>query len=120
MFATEKPARAGQAADENDPGIFNVNAFGAKGDGTTDDTDAIQKAVDAAGNFSRGNANKGGIVYLPAGAYVVSKTLLVSQAVKIFGRGQATIDGATHLIPSSLNFDVFKIIGVNWGVVLEG
>lgn len=106
--------------DESDPGIFNVTAFGARGDGIADDTDALQKAIDAAGNFSRGHANKGGIVYLPAGAYPVSKTLLVNQAVKIFGRGQATIDGATHLVPSSLDFDVFKIIGVNWGVVLEG
>ena len=120
LVAAQRSARAGQAMDESDPGIFNVTAFGGKGDGITDDTDAIQKAIDAAGNFSRGQANKGGIVYLPAGAYVVSKTLLVTQAVKIFGHGQATIDGATHLVPSSLGFDVFKIIGVNWGVVLEG
>jgi hypothetical protein len=120
LFSMPRSARAGQAMDDNDPGIFNVTAFGAKGDGIADDTDAIQKAIDGAGNFSRGHANKGGIVYLPAGAYVVSKTLLVTQAVKIFGHGQATIDGATHLVPSSLDFDVFKIIGVNWGVVLEG
>jgi hypothetical protein len=120
LFAIQRPARAGQAADESDPGIFNVTGFGARGDGITDDTDAIQKAIDAAGTFSRGHANKGGIVYLPAGAYVVSRTLLVTQAVKIFGNGQATIDGATHLVPASLGFDVFKLIGVNWGVVLEG
>lgn len=120
LFAMQKSALAGQAVDEDDPGIFNVTAFGARGDGIADDTDAIQKAIDAAGNFSRGHANKGGIVYLPAGAYLVTRTLLVTQAVKIFGHGQATIDGATHLVPSSLGFDVFKITGVNWGVVLEG
>jgi hypothetical protein len=120
LFSAQPSTRAAQAMEETDPGIFNITAFGAKGDGLADDTDAIQKAIDAAGNFSRGHASKGGIVYLPAGAYVVSKTLLVTQAVKIFGHGQATIDGATHLLPSSLGFDVFKIIGVNWGVVLEG
>ncbi len=120
LFSAQEPARAGLTMDESDPGIFNVTAFGAKGDGVADDTDALQRTIDAAGNFSRGHTNKGGIVYLPAGAYLVSKTLLVNQAVKIFGHGQATIDGATHLVPSSLGFDVFKIIGVNWGVVLEG
>jgi hypothetical protein len=120
LFSMPRSARADQARDDSDPGIFNVSAFGAKGDGVADDTDAIQKAIDAAGNFSRGHANKGGVVYLAAGAYVVSKTLLVTQAVKIFGRGQATIDGATHLIPSSLGFDVLRIAGINWGVVLEG
>lgn len=103
-----------------DPGVFNVMAFGAKGDGVADDTEAIQKAIDTAGNYSRGNVNKGGVVYLPAGVYLVSRTLFVTQAVKIFGHGQATIDGATHVVPSSLGFDVFKIVGVNWGVVLEG
>lgn len=56
----------------------------------------------------------------PAGVYQVSKTLVIAQAVKIFGQGQATIDGATHIVPSSLGFDVFRIVGVNWGVVLEG
>jgi len=120
LFSAQRAVRAGQAVDDSEPGIFNVAAFGAKGDAIADDTAAIQKAIDAAGNFSRGQANKGGIVYLPAGAYLVSKTLLVTQAVKIFGHGQATIDGATHLVPSSLGFDVFKIMGVNWGVVLEG
>lgn len=119
VFLSQNSAPAGPA-DESDPGIFNVTAYGARGDGIADDTDAIQKAIDAAGSFSRGTAIKGGVVYLPAGAYRVSKTLRVTQAVKIFGLGQATIDGATHIVPSSLGFDVFKIAGVNWGVVLEG
>jgi hypothetical protein len=94
--------------------------YGAKGDGIADDTDAIQKAIDAAGNYSKGNVSKGGVVILPTGVYHVSKTLNITQAVKIFGQGQATIDGATHIVPASLGFDVLKILGVNWGVVLEG
>jgi Pectate lyase superfamily protein len=120
LVAARRSAIAAQAADENDPGVFNVMAFGAKGDGIADDTDAIQKAIDTAGNYSRGQASNGGIVYLPAGVYQVSRTLHISQAVKILGHGQATIDGATHIVPANLGFDVFKILGVNWGVVLEG
>ena len=76
LFSAQRSAGAGQALDESDPGIFNVAAYGARGDGMADDTEAIQKAIDAAGNFSRGQASKGGIVYLPAGAYLVAKTLL--------------------------------------------
>jgi hypothetical protein len=41
---------------------FNVKAFGAKGDGVSDDTSAIQAALDNAGE-------KGGTVFLPAGSY---------------------------------------------------
>ncbi len=48
--------------------VFNVKAYGAKGDGTTDDTAAIQAAIDAAGAAH-------GIVYLPPGTYDVSSTL---------------------------------------------
>ncbi|MBQ7590489.1 MAG: right-handed parallel beta-helix repeat-containing protein [Verrucomicrobia bacterium] len=41
---------------------LNVLDFGAKGDGKTSDTDAIQKALDAAGKIN-------GTVYFPAGIY---------------------------------------------------
>ncbi len=46
--------------------IFNVQNFGAKGDGITDDTAAIQSAIDAAA------AAGGGQVYMPTGTYIVS------------------------------------------------
>lgn len=44
-------------------GMLNVRDFGAKGDGKTDDTAAIQKALDAA-------APKEGTVFLPEGIYL--------------------------------------------------
>lgn len=46
--------------------VFNVKDYGAKGDGSTSDHQAIQAAIDAALTTTAG---AGGIVYLPAGRY---------------------------------------------------
>lgn len=45
--------------------VFDVRQFGGAGDGRTDDTGAIRRAVAEAGKA-------GGIVHLPAGDYLVS------------------------------------------------
>ena len=51
--------------------IFDARTdFGAKGDGVTDDTEAIQKAINAARQQGRA-----AMAYLPAGKYVISRTL---------------------------------------------
>lgn len=44
--------------------FFNVKDFGAKGDGVTDDTAAIEAALAAAA------AQGGGTIYLDAGTYI--------------------------------------------------
>jgi PA14 domain/Pectate lyase superfamily protein len=61
------------SADENivfptDSGVLNVKDFGAKGDGVTDDTVAIQALLNAYPNGQR-------IIYLPNGTYLVSDRL---------------------------------------------
>ncbi|NUT90031.1 type I secretion C-terminal target domain-containing protein [Pseudomonas corrugata] len=68
--------------------IFNVQNFGAKGDGITDDTAAIQAAIDAAA------AAGGGQVYVPAGTYIVSAgeepsdgCLMLKSNVHLYGDG---------------------------------
>jgi polygalacturonase len=48
-------------------GSINVKDYGAKGDGTTDDTAAIQAADNAIAT--------GGVLYFPAGRYVVAATI---------------------------------------------
>jgi polygalacturonase len=55
----------GQAIPSENPGkVYNVRAFGAIGDGKTLDTDAINKAIEAAA------AAGGGTVQFPAGNYL--------------------------------------------------
>ena len=50
--------------------VVNVKDFGAVGDGVTDDTAAIQAAIDSAAAL-----NNGGSVFLPTGVYLVSSSL---------------------------------------------
>lgn len=70
---------------------FNVQKYGTVGDGTHDDTAAIQAAINAAQGFG------GGIVVLPPGKYKVTSPLSVTAGnVKLQGFGE----GAVH--PSSV------------------
>lgn len=103
-------------------GVYNVKDYGAVGDGTTNDTAAIQAAIDAAA--------AGGTIMFPAGTYSV--TTLVAQGVdrlNFVGQGTPTIKartGATILLAvtgdtsyavgprliSGINFDGDKIANV--------
>src|SRR5579875_375965 len=57
-------------------------AFGVHADGTTDDSAAIQAAIDKA------EENAGaGIVFIPSGRYRLARTVYVWPAVRIFGYG---------------------------------
>ncbi|HTJ79357.1 MAG TPA: discoidin domain-containing protein [Rariglobus sp.] len=53
-------------------------AFGAKGDATTDDTVAVQRAIAALGK-------EGGTVYFPAGEYRITQNLVVPTGVELRG-----------------------------------
>jgi hypothetical protein len=55
----------------------------AKGDGVSDDSDAIQRAIDSAAN-----KGEGGLVFLPSGRYRITRSLLVPIAVRIYGVGK--------------------------------
>ncbi|NOU63183.1 hypothetical protein GC096_03870 [Paenibacillus sp. LMG 31461] len=75
---------------ETATGITNAKtAFGAKGDNSTDDTAAIQAAIDAA-------IQSTGILYLPQGTYRTTGTLYIWGTIRIVGAkgkiyGQPTV-----------------------------
>jgi hypothetical protein len=113
----------------------NVRDFGAVGDGVTDDTVAIQAAIDSIGS-------NGGTVHLPAGVYLlaadgsgsithtnttyypwssgpVSGALkITSDRVKIQGEGEATELKISSAASSGRNFAIL-FYGTNDGSVMD-
>ena len=68
---------------------FSVTDFGALGDDNTDDTTAIQLAINAAYPC-------GGVVWFPPGVYRVSRTILIYWSIRLIGSGvQATLIRST-------------------------
>lgn len=69
-------------------GSVNIKWFGAKGDGVTDDTTAIQAAFDAV------NARGGGAVFIPTGVFRKADTApLLKMYLKttLFGLGESSV-----------------------------
>ena len=64
-------------------GILNVRDFGAKGDGSADDTAAIQAAIDKA------VSTLAMAVYVPAGTYIITAPLVI----QTYSDAVTTIDG---------------------------
>jgi polygalacturonase len=85
--------------------VFNVRTLGAKGDGTTFDTAAIQKALDAC-------TNSGGMVEFPAGTYL-------SKPLTVHSRTTVKLDAGATLQASTNQVDFMKIPG-DWLKVRGG
>jgi len=85
-------------AISNESKVFDVHLYGAKGDGTTVDTGAIQKALDECGQAG------GGTVKFSPGTYV-------SQPITIRARTTMLLEAGATLLASTHQSDFMKTPG---------
>jgi hypothetical protein len=84
FFARTKPQYQDVAASQ----FINVkSAFNAAGDGKTDDSGALNRALQE-------SANSGRILWIPAGVYLVKDTVTIPSGAKVVGQLWSQIMGA--------------------------
>ena len=108
MAATVRQDRSWYGLTAHPPGpggsgFRSVLSFGAKGDGLTDDTLAIQAAIDA----HRGsiNAKAAASVYFPPGTYLVSDTLIMWANTELRGSSLPDAPSILRLAPYAPGFN---------------
>ncbi|KAK8189827.1 pectate lyase superfamily protein-domain-containing protein [Phyllosticta capitalensis] len=114
--------RQGQVAyGSSDYQIFrNVKDFGAVGDGSTDDTAAINKAISSGGRCGKGcdsTTVTPAIIYFPAGTYVVSKPIVQYYYTQIIGDATnlPVIKAAAGFTGMAvIDADPYEDNGANW------
>ena len=95
-------------------GVFNVVAYGALGDGTTDDTAAIQAAIDAA------EAAGSGKIFFPADEYYLTAGIQIEQTDQ-FGSIEVEATGAVFKFNTGIGTALVilgnastRSYGINW------
>ncbi len=89
----------------------NVKAFGAKGDGATDDTAAIAAAIGAV-------PATGGVLYFPPGMYITTGGFTILNPTEVVGAGEASEDQSQYgsmivdTSPTSTLFTVTAKVGI--------
>jgi polygalacturonase len=92
-------------------GVYNVRLFGAMGDGKTADTEAVNKAIDAA------SAAGGGTVFFPAGTYLSFSIHLKSNITIHLDNGAVLLAGdpasgkGGYDAPEPNKWDMFQDFG---------
>ncbi len=97
------------AAQQAPSTVFDVKAHGAAGDGKTNDTKAIQQAIDACARSG------GGTVHLPAGTFV-SGTLVLKSNVTLYLSAGATLAGSRRIEDYQPNHLIYAKGAENIGI----
>ncbi|MBV54163.1 MAG: hypothetical protein CL816_08955 [Coxiellaceae bacterium] len=76
--------------------VVNVKDYGATGDGSTDDSTAIQNAINAGGN-----------IFFPSGSYKIGSSINLASNIKLFGEKSSKIvrdDGGNRIIGKATDY----------------
>ena len=84
------PVRRSQCCRHKNVAVFNVKAYGAVGDGKTDDTMAIRKASAAL------KANNGGTLYFPSKGTYLTGAMNLTSNTDFFVDKEATVLGTSN------------------------
>jgi Glycosyl hydrolases family 28 len=86
--AAARPAKTAKSNNDLGARLYNIRDYGAKGDGATVDTAAVQAAIDACAN------DGGGTVLVPAGTFVIGSTELKSDVTLHIAAGGTLLGSA--------------------------
>ena len=118
--------RAGARSQPNASAVYGVRAYGARGDGTTLDTRAVNRAIEAAA------AAGGGTVHFPAGTYLCFSIRLKSNIALHLDHGAVLLaadpekHGGSYDQPEPNEWDMYQDFGHShwqnsliWGIGVE-
>lgn len=91
------------SAQDPGSGTFNVKAYGAKGDGSTDDTSAFNACFSAASTYA--GSNGGARVLVPPASYKINGPVTVKANITYDFRGAYIFNGNTF---TSANWHMFN------------
>ncbi|AEO68750.1 5d0c3ecd-ceea-4e39-a382-06f1dec1835c [Thermothielavioides terrestris] len=109
-------------ADKSYKVFRNVRDYGAKGDGTTDDTAAINQAISDGNRCGQGCSSQTttpALVYFPPGTYVVSKPIVPYYYTQLIGDAIAppTLKASADFSGMAvIDADPYDSTGNNWWV----
>lgn len=106
-FHTQKPVSFEGAFLNKGGGDFDVKYFGAKGDGVTDDSDAIDAAIAAIGYT-------GATLFFPPGVYSVSRPIIFDTVALAYSVAAPSIIGAPGRSGPSIDFVDPDEIDTEW------
>jgi polygalacturonase len=95
----------------------NVMDFGAKGDGTTDDTAAIQAAITYAEASATPPSAAPGVVqvYFPFGLYIITSALAVTKSLSFVGEGHSEYSTGARIIQNTTATNHFTVTPIPAG-----